>query len=80
MQRIGTKITVTVPDKVLKEIDKVAERHQVSKAEASRMLLEIGLDAYRVYLPTGIINLAEFLKRLKKKFKAEKKAQQTEIE
>jgi metal-responsive CopG/Arc/MetJ family transcriptional regulator len=67
MQKIGTKITVTVPDDVLKEIENLSTRLEMSKAEVSRRMLELGLDVYKTYKPTGIPKLAEIVRRYKKR-------------
>jgi metal-responsive CopG/Arc/MetJ family transcriptional regulator len=65
MQRIGTKITVTVPDDLLKEIETLSSRFGMSKAEVSRRLIEVGLDVYKVYKPTGLIKLIEIVRKYK---------------
>ncbi len=45
MQRIGTKVTVTVPDDLLYDIILISERFEMSKAEVIRLLLETGMCA-----------------------------------
>lgn len=67
MQRIGTKITVTVPEELLKEIEKIADRLQMTKAEVSRNLIETGLDTYKIYQKIGVVKLAEVIRKNKLK-------------
>lgn len=67
MQRIGTKITVTVPDDLLKEIEIISSRFGMSKAEVSRRLIEVGLDVYKIYKPTGMMKLIEIVRKFKSK-------------
>lgn len=63
MQRIGTKVTITVPEETLKDIEKIAERFQMSKAEVSRNMLELGLDTYKIYSKTGLVKIAEIVRK-----------------
>lgn len=67
MQKIGRKITVTVPDEILLEIENIAERLDLSKAEVSRLLIETGLDTYNFFQLFGIVRLAEVAKKVKTK-------------
>ena len=78
MQRIGTKITVTIPDEMLKDIEGIAKRYSMTKANVCRLLLEIGIDNYKVSAISGVALLADVAgnarkKLLKKTAKAAKK-------
>lgn len=79
MQKIGTKITVTVPDEQLHEIERIAERLQVSKAEACRKLLGIGLDTYKIYEPMGIVKFADVVRKVKSKLNITAVQNRTEL-
>ena len=78
MQKIGTKITVTIPDEMLKDIEEIAKHHSMTKAKACRLLLKIGIDNYQIAKISGVAQLAEVAdnarkKLLKKSTKAAKK-------
>lgn len=75
MQKIGRKVTVTLPEEILAEIEKIAERFDLSKAEASRFLIETGLDTYKSFQLLGVVKLAEVAKKVKKKLKESKEKQ-----
>lgn len=76
MQRIGTKITVTVPEDLLEEITQIAERFEMSKAQVARLLMETGLDTYKTFRLIGVVKLAEVARKnkLKRKKKEEEKS------
>ena len=67
MQKIGSKITVTVPDEILLEIEEIAERFDLSKAEVSRLLIETGLDTYKSFQLLGVAKLTEVSIKVKTK-------------
>jgi rRNA maturation endonuclease Nob1 len=70
MQKIGRKITVTVPDEILEEIEKISKKFDLSKAEVSRILIETGLDTFNSYHVTGVIKIADIAKKIKIKFES----------
>ena len=78
MQKIGTKITVTIPDEILQNIEEIAKRYSMTKANVCRLLLEIGIADYNVANISKVVLLTEVAgnarkKLLKKTAKAAKK-------
>jgi metal-responsive CopG/Arc/MetJ family transcriptional regulator len=66
MQRIGEQINVTIPEDLKEKIDQVAKRHDYSRSEATRKLLELGVEIYTEFESIGVPQLIEMINKGKK--------------
>lgn len=63
MQKIGDYIGITVPDELKNGIDRVAKRHNLTRAEAARRILTLGLEFYEDFENIGVPQLVEMIKK-----------------
>ena len=68
MQKIqdGVTVTLIIREHQKKKIDEIAERFGIKKAEAHRLILETGLDAYQTFEAVGVVKLAELTRKTRK--------------
>ena len=68
MQKILDKrsINAMLLQHQVEDLDAIARRFKISRNEALRLIVETGLDAYRVYEGLGMVKLAEVLKRIQR--------------
>lgn len=59
----GAKIPVNFEQYQLDRLDEIAKRFKISRAEATRRIIDTGLDAYSVFEGFGLVKLAEVVKR-----------------
>lgn len=62
----GRQVAVFLTDEQLVRLEKIAKRHKISRAEATRRMLDLGLDVYETYSSVGIPQLAEMVKRARR--------------
>lgn len=74
----GKQIAVYLEHKQIQRLDVIAEKHGLKRAQALRLILDTGLDAYDTFAVIGIPQLAELVKRTKKA--CEKQVQPTLFE
>lgn len=68
MKRIkipGPQVSVILEDRQLKRLDGIAKRFKISRGEATRRIIDTGLDVYAVYEGLGVAKLAEISSRAK---------------
>ena len=65
MQKIqeGRKTSVVLLEHQIEKLDKIAERFEITRSQAMRLILETGLDSYEFYSHLGVTKLAEILKK-----------------
>lgn len=54
---------MVLEEKQIDRIDGIAERFKITRSEATRRLLEVGLDVYETYEKLGVVKLSEIVKR-----------------
>lgn len=59
----GRPVTIYLTDEQLERLEKIAQIHQIPRAEATRRMLDLGTDVYETYSGVGIPQLAELMKR-----------------
>lgn len=59
----GPKIPVNFEQYQIERLDEIAKRFKISRAEATRRIIDTGLDAYTVFEGIGVVKLAEVIKR-----------------
>lgn len=62
-EKIGWYVGATLPKKTIAKLDEIGERFDISRAEAMRKILEVGLDTYQVYERLGVVKLADVMRR-----------------
>jgi len=62
----GERINFIIEYPLLREVDRIAERHEVTRSEMLRRLLIMGTDIYCDFERIGVIKLAEVIRRTKK--------------
>lgn len=65
MQRIGDQICFNIPDDMKEKVDLIIKRHKMTRAEAVRALLSLGVEVYEDFEKVGIPQFAEMMKRTK---------------
>lgn len=68
MQRIdgGAPFALIMPPELTERLKRVQKRHNMTRAEAMRLMTSFGLDVYEDYEKLGVVKLAEIFKRAKK--------------
>ncbi len=66
----GTRVTVILTKRQFDKMKEISERHGVSRSEAHRMMVDIGLDSYEIYKGAGVLKLADLVKKAKETLKA----------
>jgi len=61
----GTRVTVILTKRQFDKMKEIAERHGVSRSNAHRMMVDIGLDSYEIYKGAGVVKLADLVKKAK---------------
>ncbi len=66
-QRIdGHAVSLILEKRQHEQIEKIAKRFGIKKAQAHRLLLDAGLDAYQAFEAIGLVKLAELTKKTRK--------------
>lgn len=74
MQRIedGLKTSIMLTEQQVEQLDKIAKRFGLRRAQAHRIVLEAGLEAYSVFENMGMSKLAELVIKTKRAVKKER--------
>lgn len=71
MQKLdGKRICVYMETRHLEMAELIAKKHEIKKAEAIRILLDIGCDTYEAYAKIGVPQLAHMVKKAKQAIRA----------
>lgn len=65
MGKAEVKLNLWMPADMLEELETIATKRGLSKAEASRMLLSLGLEVHRDLSRVGVVRLADMIFNLK---------------
>ncbi len=65
MQRIGKQIRITVTDLQEERIERIAKRHNLPKAQVYRNMIDAGLDLYDEFESVGVVQMLDFVERVK---------------
>ena len=61
----GPKFLMSFEQYQIDRLDEIAKRFKISRAEATRRIVDTGLDAYTVFEGIGVVKLAEVIRRTK---------------
>lgn len=61
----GPKVPVNYEREQLDRLQGIANKLGITRAEATRRTLNIGLDVFELYQSTGLVELAEIVKRVR---------------
>lgn len=61
--KIGTLVSMTLPDEFVVELDRISGNFGISRAEAARKIIETGLDTFHIYEKIGVLKFAEIIKK-----------------
>lgn len=59
----GPKFLMSFEQYQIDKLDEIAKRFKISRAEATRRIVDTGLDAYAVFEGLGVVKLAEIVKK-----------------
>lgn len=65
MQRIGQKVSFNIQEELLRDLDKLAELANVTRADMMRNCLEVGVDMGKGFQRVGFFKIADFVTRAK---------------
>lgn len=72
MQKIeGKHIDVLIPAEMVLRLDKVAARHNLTRSQAMRNMIDVGLSLYDDFESVGVVKLVEVVTRAKKAIRKE---------
>lgn len=66
MQKIGGPIVITVPEDLKARIDAISKKYDLSRAEAARRIMTLGIEVFEDFERIGIPQVAEMVKKAKK--------------
>lgn len=71
MQKIeGPRIPIIFTQEQIERLDRIASRHKLTRSEAMRRILDLGIDVYEDFEAFGIPQLAEATKQIRKWIRA----------
>jgi predicted DNA-binding ribbon-helix-helix protein len=64
MEKIdGIRTAIVLEQYQIDRLNEIAKRFNIKRAEATRRIIDTGLDAYAVYEGLGVVKIAEIIKR-----------------
>lgn len=60
-EKIGIAVTLRMPLEIVSEVDRIAKKRRMTKADAYRILLEVGLSMHQDMEKVGLISAVDFL-------------------
>lgn len=68
MQKIpgGERTTLIMSGELVAKLEKIEKRHSLTRAEAIRRMLDLGIDVYEDFETLGIPQLTERISKIKK--------------
>jgi predicted DNA-binding protein len=72
MQKIdGRRLAVIIPNEMLKRLDRVAKRQEMTRVQVMRNMMDVGLSVYEDFESVGVVRLVEVFERTKKGIRKE---------